>query len=116
MNALTERVVPVMNDAELETLIDDHYLGEAQTLTTGAESNLLKLAELRGRRTAEQAERWSEVKRAYLRERALGSADDDPMVRAIGALGLLGDRIAGIESALRTIESNSASGRHSRSA
>ena len=29
-------------------LISDHYIGEAQTLTTGAEQNLLKLAELRG--------------------------------------------------------------------
>lgn len=114
MNALAERVVPVMNDEELETLIDDHYLGEAQTLTTGAESNLLKLAELRGRLSEEQAQRWTEVKSAYLRERALGGTDDDPMVRAIGALGLLADRIAGIESALRTIESTDPSGKHSR--
>ena len=48
MNKLAERIVPVMNDDELEAVIDDHYLGEAQTLTTGAEANLLKLAELRG--------------------------------------------------------------------
>ena len=38
-----------MNDAELERSIDDHYPSESQTLTTGAEQNLLKLAELRGR-------------------------------------------------------------------
>ena len=31
--------------------IDCHYAGESQTLTVGAEENLLKLAEIRGRRT-----------------------------------------------------------------
>ncbi|WP_306359280.1 DNA repair ATPase [Nocardia sp. CC227C] len=113
MNALAERVVPVMNDSELEALIDDHYLGEAQTLAAATEANLLKLAEVRGTLTPDQARRWTEVKSAYLREQALGGAEDDPLVRAIGALGLLGDRIGGIESALRALESAD-SGRHHR--
>ncbi|WP_344259809.1 DNA repair ATPase [Streptomyces sodiiphilus] len=64
-NKLAERIVPVMNDEELEALIDDHYLAEAQTLTTGAEANLLKLAELRGRMSPEQAERWEHIKAAF---------------------------------------------------
>ena len=38
----------VMNQDELMQMINDHYLGEAQMLTTNAEANLLKLAELRG--------------------------------------------------------------------
>ena len=48
MNKMTEKVSAVMNDDELMQMIADHYLGEAQLLTTGAEDNLLKLAELRG--------------------------------------------------------------------
>jgi hypothetical protein len=100
MNKLAERIVPAMNDAELEALIDDHYLGEAQTLTAGAEANLLKLAELRGRLTPEQATRWTTVKAAYLRDKALGGAEDDPMVRAVGAVGLLADRVGAVESAI----------------
>ncbi|HEX8344600.1 MAG TPA: DNA repair ATPase [Actinoplanes sp.] len=100
MNKLAERVVPVMNDDELEVLIDDHYLGEAQTLTTGAEANLLKLAELRGRLTPQQRQRWAEVKAAYLREQALGGGEDDPVARAVGAVGLLADRVGGVESAV----------------
>ncbi|MCT2585850.1 DNA repair ATPase [Actinophytocola gossypii] len=100
MNKLAERIVPVMNDAELESMIDDHYLGEAQTLTAGAEANLLKLAELRGRLTEEQAARWSDVKAAYLRDKALGGTAEDPMTRAIGAVGLLADRVAAVESAI----------------
>jgi ATPase family protein associated with various cellular activities (AAA) len=100
MNKLAERVVPVMNDAELEAVIDDHYLGEAQTLASGAEANLLKLASLRGRLTSSQASRWAEVKAAYVRARALGSDADDPMSRAVGALGLLADRLAAVEAAI----------------
>ncbi|MDR7278981.1 DNA repair ATPase [Catenuloplanes atrovinosus] len=100
MNKLAERIVPVMNDAELETVLDDHYLGEAQTLTGGAEANLLKLAELRGRLTPAQRARWDEVKAAFLRQAALGGAGDDPMSRAVGAVGLLADRVAAVEEAI----------------
>ncbi len=100
MNKLAERIVPVMNDEELELVIDDHYRGEAQTLTTGAEANLLKLAELRGRLTPEQEQRWAEVKAAYLREQALGGAEDDPVARAVGAVGLLADRVGDVEKAI----------------
>ncbi|MFG6193498.1 DNA repair ATPase [Nonomuraea sp. JJY05] len=101
MNKLAERIVPAMNDAELEAVIDDHYLGEAQTLTTDAEANLLKLAELRGRLTPAQAGRWAEIKAAYLRAKALGGAGDDPMARAVGALGLLADRVSEVGTAIR---------------
>ncbi|MDX6738163.1 DNA repair ATPase [Actinocorallia sp. A-T 12471] len=100
MNKLAERIVPVLNDAELDALINDHYIGEAQTLTTGAEANLLKLAELRGTLTPEQDRRWTDVKAAFLRARALGASEDDPMSRAVGALGLLADRLAAIQTTL----------------
>ncbi|MEV2278413.1 DNA repair ATPase [Nocardiopsis sp. NPDC049922] len=100
MNRLAEKIVPVMNDAEVEAAIDDHYLGEAQTLTSGAEANLLKLAELRGVMTPEQEARWAEVKEAFRRGRALGGAEDDPMTRAIGAMGLLADRVGSIGTAI----------------
>ncbi|MCZ7635049.1 MAG: hypothetical protein M5U12_02655 [Verrucomicrobia bacterium] len=40
MNRLAEQVAPLMNDAELETLLQNHYRNEAQTLSKGAESNL----------------------------------------------------------------------------
>ncbi|MEU0797332.1 AAA family ATPase, partial [Amycolatopsis sp. NPDC005961] len=100
MTKLAERIVPAMNDAELEALIDDHYAGEAQTLTSGAEANLLKLAELRGRLSEDQARRWADVKAAYLRAQALGGDDEDPMSRAVGAVGLLADRVGAVETAI----------------
>ena len=58
MAALAARIDPVLNDAELEALVDDHYLAEAQTLGSAAEANLIRLALLRDRATAEQTARW----------------------------------------------------------
>ncbi|WP_146063495.1 ATP-binding protein, partial [Streptomyces sp. SM11] len=101
MNKIAERIVPVMNDDELSAVVDDHYAGEAQTLTTGAEANLLKLAALRGTLTAEQAERWAAITASYVRTQALGGPDGDPMTRAVAALGLLADRIAAVETAIQ---------------
>ncbi|TGB14931.1 DNA repair ATPase [Streptomyces sp. MZ04] len=100
MNKIAARIDPVMNDAELAAVIDDHYTGEAQTLTTGAEANLLKLAELRGTLTPEQADRWDGIKAAHVRARTLGGPDDAPLARAVAALGLLADRVASVETAI----------------
>ncbi|MFC8494917.1 DNA repair ATPase [Streptomyces sp. NPDC057235] len=100
MNRIAARISPAMNDAELAAVIDDHYTAEAQTLTTEAEANLLRLAELRGTLTPEQAARWAEVSAAYVRARTLGGSEDDPLARAVAALGLLADRIAAVESAI----------------
>ncbi|MER6073216.1 DNA repair ATPase [Streptomyces sp. NPDC001817] len=100
MNRIAGRLRPVMNDTEREAVVDDHYTAEAQTLTTGAEANLLKLAELRGTLDAERAARWAEVKSAHVRARTLGGPEEDPVIRAVAALGLLADRIAAVESAI----------------
>ena len=100
MNKIAQRVQPVMNDVEIAALIEDQYRAEAQTLTTGAEANLLKLAELRGTLTAEQSARWSELRAVHVRARSLGGPEDDPLARAVSALGLLADRIAAVETAI----------------
>ncbi|GHE04143.1 hypothetical protein GCM10010339_34540 [Streptomyces alanosinicus] len=100
MNKIAQRLRPVMNAAEREAVVDDHYTAEAQTLATGAEANLLKLAELRGELSEEQSARWSDVKSAYVRSRTLGGPEGDPLVRAVAALGLLADRVAAVESAI----------------
>lgn len=100
MAKIAQRIQPVMNEAELAAVIDDHYTAEAQTLTTGAEANLLKLAELCGTLTPEQAARWAELRSAYVRAQQLGGAEGEPVTRAVAALGLLADRIAAVESAI----------------
>ncbi|KIG19650.1 hypothetical protein DB30_00159 [Enhygromyxa salina] len=100
MAKLAEKVVPAMNEAELQSLIEDHYVGEAQTLTTGAEQNMLKLAELRGVLTDEQRARWDEIKRGFVKAKNLGGAEDDPTTRVTSQLSNLVDQLVGIQGAL----------------
>ena len=100
MNKLTEKVVSAMNDAELEQLIDDHYASESQTLTTGAEQNLLKLAELRKRMSPEQAARWKEIKDGFVRAGRGGKKGDDPVARVTGALSGVDDQLQRIREAI----------------
>ena len=95
MNKMTEKISAVMNDAELLQLIADHYQGESQLLTTGAEENLLKLAELRGNMTAEQSERWAQIKRDFLRNKAMGGSDSDVGSRVVAQLN---DLVEGIRA------------------
>jgi len=77
MNKLAEKVSAVMNDEELEELINDHYRGESQLLTQGAEANQLMLGELRGSLDENDAARWAEIKRDFLREKAMGGDSTD---------------------------------------
>ncbi|MFH8727399.1 DNA repair ATPase [Streptomyces termitum] len=53
MNKIVARISPAMDDAELSAVVDDHYRAEAQTLPTGAEHDLRRLAALRARATQE---------------------------------------------------------------
>ncbi|MER7580343.1 DNA repair ATPase [Kitasatospora sp. NPDC097691] len=64
MAKLAQRLDPALTRPELDALLTDHYRAEAQPLGAEAEAQLLKLAELRGALTPEQAQRWEELKRA----------------------------------------------------
>ena len=88
MNKMAEKVVPVMTDEEIEQLIADHYRGEAQTLTIGAEENLLKLAELRDNQTEEQLTRWQQIKEDFVRHQNLGD-NDNPIATIASQISLL---------------------------
>jgi len=105
MNKLAEKIVPAMNAEELELLIEDHYNSEAQTLTSGAEHNLLKLGEMRGSLSEEDAGRWEHVKKEYKRHKMLGGGDNDPAAQVSGQLSLLGDQLEGIRDALGNTDS-----------
>ncbi|MCI3274899.1 DNA repair ATPase [Streptomyces cylindrosporus] len=65
MAQLAARIDPVQSDAEVEALLDDHYLAEARTLGSAAEANVLRLARIRGRATPEQDARWRELCAPY---------------------------------------------------
>ncbi|MEM7243950.1 MAG: DNA repair ATPase [Acidobacteriota bacterium] len=101
MNKMAERVLPIMNDGELQALIDDHYRQESQTLTSGAEQNLLKLSEIRGTMTEDEEARWREVKRSFQRLQVGQADDDDPVSKVTAQLGLLSERVSEIAESLQ---------------
>ncbi|WP_296175328.1 DNA repair ATPase [Psychrobacter sp. UBA2769] len=102
MNKMTEKLSAVMNENELNQLIDDHYLGESQLLTQGAESNLLKLAEIRGELTEAEAARWAQIKADFLRNKAMGGEDGDTGARIVAQLVDLASGFNAISSQFET--------------
>lgn len=101
MNKLAEKIVPIMNDAELKSMILAHYEGESQTLTTGSEANLLKFKELNGWLSETEATRWADIKTAFNKNNRLkGLNEGDPMVQILAKLGDFVDGIEGIKAVL----------------
>ncbi|WP_225783628.1 DNA repair ATPase [Xenophilus sp. Marseille-Q4582] len=86
MARLAPQVTPLMRDDEIDALLRDHYRGEAQTLTTGAEENLLALAHLIGQATPEEQARWQQIREDFVRQRKLGGSEDDPSLRVTNGL------------------------------
>lgn len=95
MNKMTEKISSVMNHDELMQMIADHYLGEAQLLTTGAEDNLLKLAELRGNMSEKQSQRWQQIKKDFLRNKAMGGDSGEVGGKVVAQLT---DLVDGLEN------------------
>lgn len=95
MNRIAGRVLPIMNEQELWTLINSTYEQDAQTLTTGTESNLLKFRELTGRLTPEQAERWAEITKTFGRNLLLGGDAEDNVGKIVRQLNAFS---AGLDS------------------
>ncbi|MDF1753850.1 MAG: DNA repair ATPase [Verrucomicrobiales bacterium] len=94
MNRLAEKMLPVMTDQEVEVAILDHYENESQTLTTGAEANLLKFREMEGLLTDEESARWDEIKRKFSRNLLLGGqGENDPVSRVIGSLSQINESL-----------------------
>lgn len=61
MNKMAERILPLMNEDEVDILIQSHYENESQTLTNNAEANLLKFKHSMGILSEEEAKRWSHI-------------------------------------------------------
>lgn len=103
MNKLAERVLPIMNDGEVEQLILDHYTNQAQTLTTGAEANLLRFRELLGILTPAEAQRWDDIKRTFKRNLVLGAAgSDNAAAQVIAQIATLGEGLHEIRKAVES--------------
>ena len=103
MNRLTEKVVAIMNDEEVRTLVIGHYRGESQTLTTGAEANLLRFKELIGELKPDETARWADIKKTFQRNQfTRGTDQNDPVGRVVAQLAQFQ---AGLESIQTTLAS-----------
>ncbi len=76
MNRMAEKIFPIMSEQEVDQVILDHYRNEAQTLTTGAESNLLKAKEIMQCLTPAEKLRWDDIKAEFTRRKNLSGLDD----------------------------------------
>jgi hypothetical protein len=101
MTRMAEKLLPIMTDDEVEGVIVDHYENESQTLTTGAESNLLKFREMEGLMTEEEMARWDEIKKKFNRNQLMGGrGDNDPVSRVVGTLATFSEGLERIEGVL----------------
>ncbi|MGC1274454.1 MAG: DNA repair ATPase [Planctomycetaceae bacterium] len=101
MNRIAEKVLPAMNDAELDDVIWSSYRNDAQTLTTGAESNLLRFREIVGWSSADEAKRWNEIKASFCRNQKLRGVDQsDRFGQAIAQLSLFADGLTDLRETL----------------
>ena len=100
MNRIAEKILALMTPEEVEGVIVDHYENESQTLTTGAEANLLKFKELESLLGESETERWTDIKETFGRNQLLGGGEDDPVSRVVGQLSLFSDNLKNIEGVL----------------
>ncbi len=101
MNKIAEKILPLMTDAEVASLIADHYRGEAQTLSQAAESNLLKWREINTLSTPADVIRWTEIKSTFKRNLLTGgTGENDPINRITGHMNAFTLGLEKIEQAV----------------
>ncbi len=101
MNRLAEKILPIMNDREVQELIINHYENEAQTLTSGTEANLLKFREINGWLSDGDQMRWQEIKRVFRRNQIMGQGDPaDPAGRVVSQLAVFAEGLREIRQTL----------------
>lgn len=91
MNKIAEKILPVINDEELDALIIGTYENDAQTLTTGSEANMLKWKEIVGCLTEQEAARWEEIKSVFNKNKLVKS--DDKIGQAVLMLGEVSEKL-----------------------
>ena len=101
MNRMAEKILPIMTSEEVRSVIVSHYENESQTLTTGAEANLLKFKDLESCLTEVESARWEEIKKTFGRNLLSGGGgDNDPVSRVVGQLAAFNVGIERIQSVL----------------
>ena len=101
MNRIAAKVLPLMTREEVRALILDHYRNESQTLTQGAEANLLKFKEFENIADQTEKSRWADIKKEFMKRRLLGGAgEQDPVGRVVAQLSGFQDGLDSIKSVI----------------
>ena len=98
MNKIAEKIIPIMNDEELFKRILASYENDSQTLTNGAEANMLKWKEITGCMTAEEKNRYDEIKSIFIKNKIVKG--DDKLGQVALALSNLTDNLEMIKDIL----------------
>ncbi len=101
MNKMTEKIMPIMNDKELDSLIISHYENESQTLTTDAEANLLKFKSMINILTAEDEIRFKEIIEIYQKNKQKDSASQ--ISEAVEQMETISKSLSAISHAIVTV-------------
>ena len=101
MNKMVSRIIPLMNEKEVDELILNHYESEAQTLTSDSESNLLKLKEMAGMMNNKELQRWEQIKEIFQKNNKLAGIDQENRAgQVIAQLVQFNESLEGIRKAL----------------
>ncbi|NQZ58667.1 MAG: AAA family ATPase, partial [Lentisphaeraceae bacterium] len=101
MNKIVEKILPVMNDKELQTLIISNYENESQTLTDGAEFNMLRFRELFEVLTDVEKERLAAIRKTYEKKQLFSGMDEaDPMTQVVVQMGQFTDGLDKISTSI----------------
>lgn len=102
MNKLVAKVVPIMNDKELDRLLLSHYESESQTLTSSAEANLLRYKELINSLDDKELERWNTIQETFVKNNKLkGFGNKNEMAQVLSQMMQFSDNLEGIKNVLQ---------------
>ncbi|MDW3196144.1 MAG: DNA repair ATPase [Cytophagales bacterium] len=102
MNKIVEKLLPMMNEDELETVIQSHYENEAQTLTSNAEANLLRFNLLTGIMTDGEQERWQLIlERFATRQKQKGYGQNAQLAEGLENIA---DSLKAIEDQIKSVK------------
>ncbi|MES2440365.1 MAG: DNA repair ATPase [Verrucomicrobiota bacterium] len=101
MARIAAKVLPLMSKEEVRALIMDHYQNESQTLTQGAEANLLKFKEFEKISNDTEKSRWADIRKEFMKRRLLGGAgEEDPVGRVVAQLSGFQDGLESIKAVI----------------
>ncbi len=101
MNKIAEKLSPIMNEKEVETIILSHYENESQTLTTGAEFNFLKFKELYGVLSEEENLRKTQIIDTFERNQRLKGLGGNQMGHVLEQMELITKGLQAIAGAMK---------------